>query len=249
MKISFIGHGNMAKAMINGILKAGLLTKHSIYCSNSDDTNQQAIDFSDYIFLTIKPQIYRQTLKKLNIPANKVLISVAPGIRLSSLPGKAIRSMPNTPALIGKGVSAICRNELVSDREYETVKQLFSAFSVVYEFPEDQMDDITALSGSCPAYFYLFIEAIADYSAKIGIDYNTALRIASQTAIGAAAMIMETGLDPQTLTQKVCSPRGTTIEAVEVFKSAGLKEIVARAMAACRKRSEELTEELSLANN
>ena len=243
MKISFIGHGRMAKAMIAGILKSGLIAEKDICCTDIGDDNQKAIDFADYIFLTVKPQVYREVLSAIKFSKEKVFITVAPGIKTSGIPAKVIRTMPNTPALIGCGVTAICRNALVSDEEYEKIKTLFATFSKVYELPESLMDEVVALSGSSPAYFYLFIKAISDYSATTGIDYQTALMMAAQTAIGAATMIIESGLDPLELTDQVCSKKGTTIEAVKILKEKGLAETVAQAMAACSQRAKELAEE------
>jgi len=243
MKISFIGHGNMAQAMIKGILKSDIMTEEDILTTDLGDDNQTAVDFADYIFLTIKPQVYQEVLSTLNFSPNKLFITVAPGIKTSSINAKVILTMPNTPALLGCGVTAVCRNDRVTDEEYAFIKSLLATFSTVYEFEESQMDDIVALSGSSPAYTYMFIDAIASYSASRGINYDTALTMAAQTVIGAAQMILKTGDSPLVLRDKVCSKGGTTIKAVEVLETKDFYAIISQAMAACEKRAKELAQD------
>ena len=240
MKISFIGHGNMAKAMIKGIVKSGIVAEEDIKASDSDSENQSAADFADFIFLTIKPQMYSHVISNLTNIADKVFITVAPGIKTDFLPNaKIIRTMPNTPALVGEGVTAICRNNRVTDEEFAFVKKLLASFSAVYEFEESQMNHVVALSGSSPAYAYMFIEAIADYSAQNGIPHDIAIKMAAQTLLGSAKMVLESTESPATLRERVCSKGGTTIEAVQKLQEKNFAEIIAEAMAACTKRAME----------
>jgi len=242
MKLSFIGHGNMAKAMIAGILKSGLVSESDIFVSDCDEDNQKAVDFADYVFLTIKSQVYSHVISNIIRTENKVFITVAPGIKTDFMNGKVIRTMPNTPALIGEGVTAICRGSGISDSEFDFAKKLFESFSSVYEFEESQMDYVVALSGSSPAYAYMFIEAMADYSKKCGMDYETAIQMAAKTLIGAAKMVLASEESTKALCDKVCSKGGTTIKAVEKLNELGFKNAIEQAMNACTKRAKELSD-------
>ena len=242
MKIAFLGYGNMAKAMIESILNSGMLTQSDIATSDIDDTNQAAVDFADYIFLTVKPNMYNHVFSSLERTQNKVFITVAPGIKTTSINAKVVRTMPNTPALVGEGVTSVCRGVSVTDAEFEYVKQLLSTFSQVYEFEEAQMDYTVALSGSSPAYVYMFIEAMASHSASCGIDYEVAKKMAAQTLLGAAKMVLESGETPQQLCDKVCTKGGATMKAVEKFQALGLADMVSQAMAACTARSIEMAD-------
>lgn len=260
MKIGFIGGGNMATAMVTGILKDGVVAAKNICMSDCDvmkledfrkkgvaitSNNQLAVDFANYIFLAVKPQQYEAVIKALNKTDGKIFITMAPGISIDyvskSLNGaKVIRTMPNTPALVGEGATAMCCGKNVSDDEQSFVIKLLSSFSKVYKFEESQMDDVVALSGSSPAYAYMFIEAIAMHSAMCGIDYETAVEIAAQTLLGSAKMVLETKKSPQVLRGNVCSKGGTTIKAVEKLEALQFADIIAQAMDACTKRAKEL---------
>lgn len=236
----------MAQAMITGILNSDLLPRENIIISDCDtskaDTtdNQAAIDFADYVFLTIKPQHYDSVIAELVRTESKVFITVAPGVKTTFINGKVIRTMPNTPALVGEGVTAVCRGKGVTDDEFEFVKKLLSSFSAVHEFEESEMDYVVALSGSSPAYVYIFIEAMANYGAKCGLDYNTALKMAAQTLRGAAKMVLESDESPAVLCDRVCSKGGTTIKAVEKLNELDFSETIEQAMEACTKRVKEL---------
>lgn len=251
----------MANAMITGILKRKILSGSDICVSDSDTeklavfaeqniltthNNQEAVDFSDYIFLTIKPQQFLEVIPNLLNTKEKVFITVSPGISThyvaSKLGGaKVIRTMPNTPALIGEGVTAVCRGENVPEQDFQFVKKLLSCFSTVFELKESQMNDAVALSGSSPAYTYMFAEAIAKHSATCGIDFDTALKMAALTIIGSAKMILQSGDLPSTLRDKVCSKGGTTEKAVEQLNELGFAETISKAMEACTKRAKELS--------
>jgi len=243
MKISFIGYGNMAKAMIKGILDSGMLSQDDIFTSDTDEENQAAVDFADYIFLTIKPFMFAHIIPKLTYTANKVFITVSPGIKTDFIDAKVIRTMPNTPALVGEGVTTVCRGATVTDAEFAFAKKLLSTFSTVYEFEESMIDHTIALSGSSPAYAYMFIEAMVNYSTKSGIDPETAKKMAAQTLLGAAKMVLESDVSPTILREQVCTKGGTTIQAVEKFREMGLADMVAQAMEACTTRALEMARE------
>ncbi|MCL2522485.1 MAG: pyrroline-5-carboxylate reductase [Erysipelotrichales bacterium] len=243
MKISFIGHGNMAKAMITGIIKSKLISKTDIYISDCDKNNQAAVDFADYIFLTVKPNIYKHVVSNLVWTKNKVFITVAPGIKTTFIDAKVIRTMPNTPALVGEGVTSVCRGKDITNQEFNFVKKLLATFSVVYEFEESLMDYTIALSGSSPAYLYMFIEAMANYGKKHGINYETAKNMAAQTLLGSAKMILASEDTPETLCAKVCTKGGATIKAVETFRNLDFEATIIQAMEACCSRAFEMADE------
>ncbi|MDR0200478.1 MAG: pyrroline-5-carboxylate reductase [Streptococcaceae bacterium] len=244
MKLGFIGHGNMAKAMIAGITASGLVKSDDIQTSHTDAGNQAIIDFADIIFLAIKPQIINQALSNLTIPKDKLLVTMSPGVATSNFPeNKVIRTMPNTPALVGEGVTAVCKNDKVTDAEYTQVKELLASFSTVYDFPESQMDATIALSGSSPAYVYYLIEAMADASSKDGISRDIAIKMAAQTLLGTAKMVLASNDSPASLRERVCSKGGTTIEAVNVLTEKHFPDLIAEAMNACTARAKEMTQE------
>jgi len=254
-KISFIGGGNMAFAMVEGLLKTRTVDPRDICVSDPDPVrlalfkhitavsdNQKAAGFADVIFLAVKPQLYGQVLAGLDLQ-NKLLVTLAPGVTtgyLSAYTPRVVRAMPNMPALVETGVTAVCRGEAVTDREFSFVKGLLRAFSAVYELSEEQMDAAVPLSGSSPAYFYLMLDAMAAQGARMGVPYDTALKMAAQSACGAALMVLETAESPADLARKVMSPGGATEKAVEKLKELRFAETVAAAMDACLARAREL---------
>ena len=148
--------------------------------------------------------------------------------------------MPNTPALVGEGVTAVCRGINLTDEEYETVKKLLSAFSEIHELPEDKMDAIISVSGSSPAYVYMMIDAMAKSGERQGIPYETSLRMAGKTVLGAAKLFLSSPEGADVLVDKVCSKGGTTIEAVNHLKEHGFYKLIDDAMAECTRRALEL---------
>ena len=261
MKMGFIGTGNMGGAMIDGILASKTILPSDIYVSDIAEAtlekyqkrgvfvstdNQKTASCADYIFLTVKPQFYETVLSELKDSAQKVYITVAPGITTAfvramlSPETKVVRTMPNTPALVGEGVTAICRGTHVTDAEYETVKQLISAFSEIYELDESLMDAVISVSGSSPAYVYLLIDAMARSGERQGIPYGTALHMAAKTVLGAAKLLLSSNEDAATLIDKVCSKGGTTIEAINSLKNNGFYPLIDEAMEACTHRALEL---------
>ncbi len=261
MKIGFIGTGNMGGAMIDGILASGIVAASDIYVSdiseaqltkykekgiNTSTDNKRTAEQSDYVFLTVKPQFYEAVLKELTEFSNKIYITVAPGITTEYLRNalsqttKAVRTMPNTPALVGEGVTAVCRGDYITDEEYETVKKLIAAFSEIHELPEDKMDAIISVSGSSPAYVYMMIDAMAKSGERQGIPYDTALRMAGKTVLGAAKLLLASTDSAEVLIDRVCSKGGTTIEAVNHLKEHDFYRLIDDAMAECTRRALEL---------
>ncbi len=261
MKLGFIGTGNMGGAMINGILASGMVSPKEIYVSdisevalekyrkqgiNTFTDNKLIAGEADYIFLTVKPQFYEEVLKELTEYAHKVFVTVAPGIttgflrKILSETTKVVRTMPNTPALVGEGVTAVCRGEYLADEEYETVKCLIGSFSEIHELEESLMDAVISVSGSSPAYVYMMIDAMAKSGERQGIPYETALRMAGKTVLGAAKLLLSSQEDANLLIDRVCSKGGTTIEAVNHLRENGFYPLIDHAMAACTKRALEL---------
>ena len=264
MKLTVIGLGNMATAMISGIIKAGVFTPHDITGSdasssqiqkaesdlkiNTTDSNEEAVKGSDYVIIAVKPQIYETVLPQIASARSKeqVIISIAPGKTLSYLEeglgkdAKIVRIMPNTPALVGEGCTGVCRNTNVSDEEFDLVMKILTSFGKAYEVAEKMMDAVVAVSGSSPAYVFMLIEAMADGAVAEGLDRATAIRMAAQAVLGSAKMVLETGKHPGELKDMVCSPAGTTIEAVAVLENGAFRGTVIDAMSACAEKSRQI---------
>lgn len=261
MKIGFIGTGNMGGAMIDGILASNLVSPSDLLVSDINEAslekyqkkgirtatdNRLTAKEADYIFLTVKPQFYEDVLKDLTEYADKIYITVAPGIttdficRCLSENTKVIRTMPNTPALVGEGVTAVCRNNNLTDEEYRFAKELIASFSEIYEMDESLLDPIISVSGSSPAYVYMMIDAMAKSGERQGIDYKTALKMAAKTVLGAAKLLLASQDPAEVLIDRVCSKGGTTIEAVNHLKQNGFYPLIDDAMEQCTKRALEL---------
>lgn len=261
LHISFIGCGNMASAMIHGIIKAGKVAPDNVMASNrsrekleaihascdirTTTDNCEAAAFADVLFLSIKPQFYEQVICEIKdaIRPECLIVSIAPGKTLawlSSLLGtdkKILRTMPNTPAMVGEGMMGICPNERMTEDDVHLLQDICKSFSRTQVVGEHLMDVVTAVSGSSPAYVFLFIEAMADAAVAGGMTRSQAYEFAAQSVLGSAKMVLETGKHPGELKDMVCSPAGTTIEAVRVLEDKGLRSAVFEAMMACLDKS------------
>ena len=257
MKIGFIGCGNMATAILKGILKSSEVAATDIIASaKSDktrekiekelgiqkaDTNAQVVDFADVVFLAVKPQFLEGVLDeiKASVKEDQIFISIAPGKTLQWLGEhlgegtKIIRTMPNTPAMVGEGMTALCVNDLVTEEETALAVKLCNTFGKSEVIPEHLMDAVVGVSGSSPAYVFMFIEAMADAAVEQGMPRAQAYKFAAQAVMGSAKMVLETGKHPGELKDMVCSPAGTTIKAVRVLEKEGLRSAVIEAMDAC----------------
>ncbi len=264
MTIGFIGLGNMAKAMIGGVLAKGLLEQSEIigtaateetckkvaskYGIQTRSSNAAVAKEADIIILAVKPQYLKVVIADImdSVDDNKLIVSIAAGKTIKWLqnefekPVKIIRVMPNTPALVLEGCSAVCRNDLVSDDDYSFVKELLGSFGKAYTVPESLMDVVVGVSGSSPAYVFLFIEAMADAAVEGGMPRKQAYEFAAQSVLGSAKMVLETGKHPGELKDMVCSPAGTTIEAVHVLEENGFRGTVMNAVTACIEKSKSL---------
>lgn len=263
-KVGFIGCGNMASAIIGGLTaNAGLKPDEIIAADASEaaikrasDTlgihtttdNCQVASDSDVLFLSVKPQFYEAVISQIRdiLPAGQIIVTIAPGKTLAWLAErigdsvKIVRTMPNTPALVGAGITGVCRNSLVTDSDFEYVMQLLSSFGLAEAIPESLMDACVSVSGSSPAYVFMFIEAMADAAVADGMPRAQAYRFAAQAVLGSAKMVLDTGKHPAELKDMVCSPAGTTIEAVRVLEEKGFRSAVMEAMKACTAKAKGL---------
>ncbi len=262
--LGFVGAGNMAGAIINGIVGTKTFSPDRIYVFDIHREKREALQHSagvhsaeslaelaekcDIIFLAVKPQGFPEVLADLKpmLDEQKLFVSIAAGISSQYIMDSlgcdcpVIRTMPNTPLLIGKGATALCRTENVPDDDFDLVKSLFSACGIVTILEEDQMNAVIAVSGSSPAYIYLFAKAVVDSAVKQGIDAGTALELICQTLEGSAGMLRKPNTTPDELIKMVSSKGGTTLKALEVFYERGFEQMVDEAMTACTKRAEEL---------
>lgn len=264
MKIGFIGTGNMGSAMMGGMVSSGIVDASNVMASDifqaaldkiSDElsiatstNNRDVVDFADIVFLAVKPQYLAGAIdgiKDMDF-SNKIVVSIAAGQsleKLNSLFGKElklIRVMPNTPALVGEAMSALSPNELVSQDEAEMVLHLFESFGKAEIVPEKLQDAVVGISGSSPAYVYMFIEALADGAVAEGMPRAQAYKFAAQAVLGSAKMVLETGEHPGVLKDAVCSPGGTTIEAVAALEALGFRNAVIEAERVCVEKSRDL---------
>lgn len=263
--IAFIGGGNMARSLIGGLVRQGAAPDRIAVAEPNADLRAALVrDFgiaahadgstaasgADVIVLAVKPQVMRsvcESLQPVVRHSRALLLSIAAGIRMDQLDAwcggdaSVVRSMPNTPALIGAGASGLCANSRVTPeqrRAAETV--LAAAGAVVWIAEEAQMDVVTALSGSGPAYFFLLAEALEDAAVAQGLPRDAARLLAAQTALGAGRMLREDGETAAVLRQRVTSPGGTTQAALDRFAAHGLRDIVADAVSAATVRGREL---------
>lgn len=254
--IGFIGCGNMATAFIKGITSKDIYKPEEVMAS---DINKAAIDklakeqgilvttdnnevaTRDVLVLAIKPQYYEEAIKGIKdiVNENQIIITIAPGKTLEWVKDKfgkdlkIVRTMPNTPALVGAGVTGVCPNENVTEEDMKVVMNILSGIGMAEVVPENLMDVVVSVSGSSPAYVYMFIEAMADAAVADGMPRDKAYVFAAQSVLGSAKMVLETGKHPGELKDMVCSPGGTTIEAVRVLEEKGMRSAVIEAMKAC----------------
>ena len=262
-KIGFIGGGNMAEAFVKGLLKGGY-PQAEIFISEPSTPrrnffverygigvsaeNLDVVHGCDIVVLAIKPQIVATVVSAV-APAftpDKLLISILAGVATTTLEAllggspRVVRAMPNTPALVGAGATGLCRGRFASPEDLDFARCLFEPLGLVRLVNEDQLDAVTGLSGSGPAYVFTVIEAMADGGVQEGLPRDTALALAIQTVLGAALLLKESGEHPALLRDKVCSPAGTTIAAVRVLEEKGLRATLMEAVSCATRRSREL---------
>ena len=252
----FIGMGNMGNAMLNGLLKE--VPAHAIRFTDASEvvrvnvsektgvsslpTNIELANSVKYIILAVKPQCYDEVIKNIrNVVTNeKVIISLAPGITIEDIKSKfdndvrVVRCMPNTPALIGEGMTGVAYDSRLFDvEEIDTIAHFFNSFGKFRIVDEKLLNTVTCVSGSSPAYVYMFIEALADSAVKYGMSRNDAIEFAAMTVKGAADMVLSTGEHPAILKDRVCSPGGTTIAGVAALEKNGFRNAIISATDKC----------------
>lgn len=265
MKIGFIGLGNMAEAMIGGMLSKGLVQPGDIIGSAKTSAtinkikdrfnittvldNVKVAESADILFLAVKPIFLDEVIAEIKtaVRPDALVVSIAAGRDLNYLKGtfdrpelKLVRCMPNTPALVLEGCTGVCTGEGVSEEELNRVVELLSSFGKAIVVPERLMDVVVGVSGSSPAYVFMFIEAMADEAVAEGMPRKQAYEFAAQAVLGSAKLVLETGKHPGELKDMVCSPGGTTIQAVKVLEEKGMRAAVMDAMEACIAKSRNL---------
>ena len=264
MKLGFIGTGNMASAMMGGILNNQILSVDEVMGSNPGSQkresvkkqfgiyvtadNNEVVEKADVIVLSVKPQFYEEVIHEIReiIRENQIVITIAPGKTLAWLTEKfgkevkLVRTMPNTPALVGAGMTAMCPNEHITEEEIAYVRTLLESFGRVEIVPEHLMDTVVSTSGSSPAYVFMMIEAMADAAVSGGMPRAQAYQFAAQAVMGSAKMVLETGKHPGELKDMVCSPGGTTIEAVRTLEEYGFRSGIIEAMKVCEEKSKSM---------
>ncbi|MGE0468690.1 MAG: pyrroline-5-carboxylate reductase [Nitrospira sp.] len=262
-KLGFIGGGRMAEALISGVLSAKLYQPDQIRVADPDagrldhvearygvqggGTNHELASMSDVIVLAVKPQAMAEALSGIrDVLTKQLVLSVAAGVKISRImetcgPNtRIIRAMPNMPAMVGEGITALAIGPKMKEDAIDCARQIFESVGRVVLIDERLMDAVTGLSGSGPAYVFLMIEAMADGGVKMGLPRETASLLAAQTVLGAARMVLETGQHPAGLKDQVASPGGTTIAGLHRLEQGGLRAVVIDAIETATKRSQEL---------
>lgn len=264
MKIGFIGCGNMASAIMGGVLKNGICKQEEIMAADlsqkaletakeklgikTTENNKEAAAFGDIVVLSVKPQFYEEVISEIKdlLSEKQTVITLAPGKTLAWLEermGKQqpiIRTMPNTPALVGEGITAVCPNAAVSKEQLAMAMELLGSFGKAEIVAERLIDAVVAVSGSSPAYVFMLLEALADGAVAEGMPRAQAYSFAAQAVLGSAKLMLETGKHPGELKDMVCSPAGTTIEAVRVLEKTGFRSSILEAMRVCADKSRSL---------
>ncbi|KPD28494.1 MULTISPECIES: pyrroline-5-carboxylate reductase [Pseudomonas aeruginosa group] len=267
-RIAFIGAGNMAASLIGGLRAQGVPAERirasdpgaeqrakiaGEFAIDVVESNAEAVAGADVVVLAVKPQAMKAVCQALApaLQAEQLIVSIAAGIPCASLeawlgqPRPVVRCMPNTPALLRQGASGLYANAQVSAVQREQAGQLLSAVGIALWLDDEaQIDAVTAVSGSGPAYFFLLMQAMTDAGEKLGLSRETASRLTLQTALGAAQMALSSEVEPAELRRRVTSPNGTTEAAIKSFQANGFEALVEQALNAASQRSAELAEQL-----
>lgn len=264
-RYGFIGVGNLANSVIGGLLSQGNIIPENLYIYDKDESKTQhllhtgvrvlnsAVEVSevcDYIFLTVKPNVYPTVLNEIKpCIQDQCIVTVAAGITtdyVKSILGshaRVVRVMPNTPLLVGKGASGLVHKPPVTPEQFETVFQVFSCAGYAARVEEEHIDAVTAISGSAPAYFFRLAALAVRFAAEQGMDPDIALSLIAKTMEGSSKMLLESGDSPEVLIRKVSSPGGTTVAALSKFDELGLDRAFTEGLYACMKRAGELSGE------
>ena len=263
-KVGFVGCGNMGSSMVGGLIKSGFLKADNIIISTKTESSAKKLEEqfqvittldskvvakeAEIIILAVKPFMYKAIIDEIKseLTKDKLIITVAAGITIGNMEEwlgddfKIIRTMPNTPALVGQAMSAVCPNKNISKDELDYCFKIFESFGECVQLDEKDFHGFTALCGSSPAYVFMFIEAMADGAVKLGIPRAKAYKMAAQSVLGSAKMVLETGKHPGELKDMVCSPGGTTIDAVVELEKLGFRNSVIQAIDKCAEKSKNM---------
>lgn len=264
-KIAFLGAGAMGEALMRGLISASVYKPDEVVAFDPDATRLEfvvnalqiekaddaaaAVRDADAIIVAVKPQIVASALAPLrdSMSADKTVISIAAGVTIAQLencfaqPVPVVRVMPNTPALVGHAATAIALGTHAGDEQKHIAHRIFAAVGIAVDVDEKLLDAVTGVSGSGPAYVYVFIEALSDAGVKMGLPRDVSTRLAAQTVLGAAEMVLQTGCHPGELKDKVTSPGGTTIAALHALENGSFRGAVYDAVEASTERSRELS--------
>lgn len=265
--IGMIGTGNMGSAILRGIVEANYLKPNQLIAYDASKRRMNEInedipgirlakdclevaEQADLIILAVKPLYIRDVINEIRPVLNgKSVLSIAAGWTVSMLEealknsgATYLRVMPNTPALVGEGMTAICDESTFSREDFDFAKGIFDAIGKTRVLPERLFDGVVAISGSSPAYVYMMIEAMADAGVREGLPRTYAYEMAAQSVLGSALMVLSSGTHPAALKDAVCSPGGTTIEAVEELERGGFRAAIMNAMKACADKSRSMSE-------
>lgn len=264
MKIGFIGMGNMARAMIGGMLSKGIAGPEDMIGSARTEAtrkemarryeietvadNRKVARAADILVLAVKPQFFGEVIPHIRdeVRENAIVVSIAAGKTMADIEAlfgrslKLVRCMPNTPALVGEGCSGVCRNEKVTEEEMDRCMELMGSFGMAREVPERLINAVAGVSGCSPAYVFLFIEALADGAVAAGMPRKDAYTFAAQAVMGSAKLMLDTGKHPGELKDMVCSPAGTTIEGVRILEEKGFRGAVMDAVKVSVEKAENM---------
>ena len=265
--LGFLGTGNMAEALLKGILRAGVFRAESIWGSDPRKSrcevikerygigvtthNLDVVRKASIVMLSVKPQVLCSVCDEISpyLKPRALVISVAAGVPLAVLQAhlpkgtRIIRVMPNTPALVGAGATAIAAGDNATAEDLQTTERIFKSVGMTVVLEEEQLDAVTGLSGSGPAYVFLMIEALSDAGVKMGLSRYNSLALAAHTVLGSAKLLIETGEHPGHLKDMVTSPGGTAIAGLHTLEAGGLRTTLMNAVEAATKRSRELGEQ------
>lgn len=263
-KITFIGAGNMAEAMLKGLLLKKIVTKENVlitdilaqrlkyiaetYGVKTCSNNVQALNESKVIVLALKPQVIGSVINELNqVDKDKLIISIVAGVKIATIDAshefRVARAMPNTPALIGEAATAVAFNEKIKDQDKEFVLKIFSSLGLALEVEERDLNAVTALSGSGPAFVFRLIEAFIEGGQVVGLTEAVAKELAVQTFIGSAKLAAKNDKSLEHLVNQVTSPNGTTAAGREVLEKSEMKKIIIDTVTAAKNRADQLSED------
>lgn len=264
-KVGFVGGGQMAIALAGGAIKSGVFASERLVFSEPNasqqkklaelfpgctvlDDNAQLAKECGHIILAVKPHILQSIATTLaaSVTEKHLLVSIAAGLSLDYLQSalntnRVIRVMPNTPSLVGEGAAAYAAPATIAAEDVEWVESLMSSVGLVVRAPDSLLHAVTGISGSSPAYIYMIIEALSDGGVAQGLPRDMATKLAAQSVLGAAKMVLDTGLHPGELKDRVTSPAGTTIAAIRTLENAGVRSALIEAVVAASERSQEMS--------